>query len=52
MGILKDFIAAYIYFFGGTKKQAIKVFKETDEYYHRDVIYGFKNNAKSVMYLD
>lgn len=49
---LKEFITAYIWFYGTTKKQAIKVYKETDEYYHRDVIYGFKNNAKSVFYLD
>lgn len=49
---MRDFITAYIFFFGGTKKHAKSIFKQTDEYYHRELIYGWKEEARKSFYTD
>lgn len=47
-----DFIKAYIYCFGSTKKEALQVFKTTDKKYHNLVIESFKQDARKAFYND
>lgn len=47
-----EFISAYVYMFGGTKKAAGKVYKTADEQYISAIIDGFKQNAKTGFYHD
>lgn len=48
----KDFIIAYIWMFGTTKKEAKEVYKTASESYIREIIHGFKKNAKVSLYYD
>lgn len=47
-----DFIKAYTYCYGSTKKEALQVWKITDTKYHNAIIEGFKNNVRSSFYND
>lgn len=49
---MREFIKAYVWLYGTTKKQAKEVFKNSDIYYHREVIYCFKDNAKRSFEID
>lgn len=47
-----DFINAYIYAFGSTKKEALQIWKTTDAKYYNAIIEGFKNDVQSAFYND
>lgn len=47
-----EFITAYVYMFGSTKKAADKVYKTATERYISEIIYTFKQNAKAAFYYD
>lgn len=47
-----DFVTAYTYSYGSTKKEALQVWKTTDTKYHNAIIEGFKNDARSAFYND
>lgn len=48
----EDFIKAYIYMYGSTKKKALEVYNSTDKDYISAIIYAFKRNAKEGFYHD
>lgn len=48
----KTFIDAYIATFGGTKKNANEVYKNSTKEYRKEVINGFFHNAKIAFYND
>lgn len=48
----REFKDAYIAMFGGTKKDATRVYKITDDDYHKEVIGWFKQNAFVAFYED
>lgn len=47
-----DFIKAYTYSYGSTKKEAFRVWKTTDKKYHDAIIECFKNDARAAFYDD
>lgn len=47
-----DFVKAYIYCFGSTKKEALQVFKITDKKYQNAIIECFKHDVHSAFYND
>ena len=48
----KTFVDAYIAMFGGTKKNAIEVYKNSTKEYKKELISGFLFNAKTAFYND
>ena len=46
----KEFKDAYTAMFGWTKKDATRVYKITDDGYHKEVIGWFKQNAFVALY--
>lgn len=49
---LNDFIAAYTWAYGETKKKAREVYKKANEEYKRAIIDEYKNNCRKVFYED
>lgn len=49
---MNEFITAYIAVYGGTKKAAAKVWRETNLKYHQAVIESFKHDARAGFYED
>lgn len=47
-----DFIKAYTYCYGGTKKEALQAFKTTNKKYQNAIIKCFKHDAQSAFYDD
>lgn len=47
-----EFIIAYVYMYGSTKKAAEKVYKTADKQYISAIIDGFKQDAKIAFYND
>lgn len=47
-----EFVDAYRYLFGGTKKAAEKVYKTADVHYINACIEAFERNAKVSFYYD
>lgn len=48
----KDFITAFIYFYGGTKKEAADVFKKASADVIEAIIDGWKTAAKQAFNYD
>lgn len=48
----EDFIKAYVYMYGSTKKKALEVFKTADKSYISAIVYAFKRNAQAAFYED
>ena len=46
------FINSYIALYGGTKANAIRVWRATDKEYHDLIIESFKQNAHKAFYND
>lgn len=47
-----DFVKAYTWMYGTTKKKALEVFKTAHEDYVSSIIYAFRRNAKEGFYHD
>lgn len=47
-----DFVKAYMYCYGSTKKEALQVFKTTNKKYQDAIIECFKHDARSAFYND
>ena len=47
-----DFVKAYTWMYGTTKKKALEVFKTAHRDYVSSIIYAFKRNAKEGFYHD
>lgn len=48
----RNFIEAYLWAYGGTKKEAIQTYKESGEDYVNAIIESFTSNAKKHFYSD
>lgn len=48
----KNFIDAYIFYYGGTKKNALEAYKSSSEEYVKNLIDGYMGQAKSSFYND
>lgn len=47
-----DFIIAYCWMYGATKKDALKVYRTANKDYITAVVDGYKNNFKKAFYND
>lgn len=47
-----DFVKAYCWVFGSTKKQAEKVYNTADKSYIAAIVYAFERNAQAGFYHD
>lgn len=48
----QDFIKAFCYCFGSTKKEAERTYKTTTESYKQEVIKGYKQDARKAFTAD
>ena len=48
----QEFLNAYIWMFGATKKEALKAWKQASESYKQAIIEGYHGNAQKAFYND